>query len=148
MSTRCSIKYGDKFHLYNECLDNENVYLEIEMDEDAEVHGKHVTIKIPAEIWEVLREHSQMKNYDLVDKTDEQIYKDVLVEVEERIERYKNAPEKQKGLYSMFGCIPFGSAEDPAEDQIMRGLEYYHNLKTRQCEIVKKYEEILSKQRP
>jgi len=30
MSTRCTIRYGDKWHLYEECLDDTAVYLELE----------------------------------------------------------------------------------------------------------------------
>ena len=29
MSTRCTISYDDTFHLYEECFDNHNVYLEL-----------------------------------------------------------------------------------------------------------------------
>lgn len=30
MSTKCSLAYGDTFHLYQECFDEDNVYLELE----------------------------------------------------------------------------------------------------------------------
>jgi len=30
MSTRCTIAYDDTFHLYQECFENDNVYLKLE----------------------------------------------------------------------------------------------------------------------
>jgi len=30
MSTRCTIRHGDRWHLYEECLDDSSVYLELE----------------------------------------------------------------------------------------------------------------------
>lgn len=30
MSTRCSIAYSDDFHLYQECFENDNVYLRLD----------------------------------------------------------------------------------------------------------------------
>jgi len=30
MSTRCTISYDDAYHLYEECFDNNNIYLELD----------------------------------------------------------------------------------------------------------------------
>ena len=32
MSTRCTISYDDQFHLYQECFENDNVYLTLDGD--------------------------------------------------------------------------------------------------------------------
>ena len=54
MSTKSSLAYGDNFHLYQECFDEENVYLELESVE-FEASRDRVTVSIPVAIWEVIR---------------------------------------------------------------------------------------------
>jgi len=56
MSTKASISYGDRHHFYEECLDNNNVYLEVNKPPGIELShrdfdGTTATIIIPIEIW-------------------------------------------------------------------------------------------------
>ena len=37
MSTRCTIGYGDQFHLYEECFDTQHVYLRLDEAFEAEM---------------------------------------------------------------------------------------------------------------
>ena len=56
MSTKASISYSDKHHFYEECLDNSNVYLEVNNPPGVELShrdfsGVTATLIIPIEIW-------------------------------------------------------------------------------------------------
>ena len=53
MSTKCTISYDDKYHLYEECLDTSIVYLSIET-EIWEFRNNEVTVGIPIDIWRKL----------------------------------------------------------------------------------------------
>jgi len=59
MSTKCTIEYKKDaqhdlpdFHLYNDCFDDENLYLEMDCKFDA--NNKGVTVVIPWKLWNVL----------------------------------------------------------------------------------------------
>jgi hypothetical protein len=62
MSTKGSLAYGEGFHLYNECFEDHNVYLQV----------GGVTMEIPIEVWEVVRKRGAT-DLRLADKTDEQL---------------------------------------------------------------------------
>ena len=56
MSTKASISHSDKHHFYEECLDNNNVYLEVNNPPGVELShrdlsGVTATLIIPIEIW-------------------------------------------------------------------------------------------------
>lgn len=53
MSTKCTIRYGDHFHLYQDCFDENNVELRIEdvqFESSASVSGTSVKIVIPIKL--------------------------------------------------------------------------------------------------
>lgn len=51
MSTRCTVLYDEKWHLYEEILDHEGLYLELEgSDIDYEVSPGYISVRIPNEI--------------------------------------------------------------------------------------------------
>ena len=56
MSTKCSIGYGDDFHLYEECFDQDKIYIELNGDQhDLEVEflgkNKSFTVAIDITTW-------------------------------------------------------------------------------------------------
>ena len=50
MSTKCTLKYGDDYHFYEECFDMEHVYLEID-GADFSACKDGVMVEIPRRIW-------------------------------------------------------------------------------------------------
>lgn len=73
MSTKCSMAYGDKFHLYTDCLDqHSSVYLQLDTAE-FEASQSHVAIRIPLAIWEYVRLYSPA-NYELADLSDKELH--------------------------------------------------------------------------
>jgi hypothetical protein len=53
MSTKCTIRYGDQFHLYQDCFDEDNVELKIEnvpFESSASASGTSVTLVIPIKL--------------------------------------------------------------------------------------------------
>ena len=61
MSTKASISYSDKHHFYEECLDNSNVYLQIDNPPGLQVDfweasQGSATLVIPIEIWRQVAE--------------------------------------------------------------------------------------------
>jgi hypothetical protein len=55
MSTKCTISYNEKYHLYQECYENNNVWLSLDHPGDFEVSqdaGKpRLKVAIPIELW-------------------------------------------------------------------------------------------------
>jgi len=56
MSTKASISHSNRHHFYEECLDNSNVYLEVNKPPGVELShrdfsGTTATLIIPIEIW-------------------------------------------------------------------------------------------------
>lgn len=54
MSTKCTIGYGDDWHLFNECFENDNVHLILENMEfsvDKSTNKSSVRVQIPIETW-------------------------------------------------------------------------------------------------
>ena len=66
MSTKCTIAYTKKFHLYKECFDENSVYLEKDVD------ASSITVEIPIYIWEYIRNFS-VCSFDLIEKSDEEL---------------------------------------------------------------------------
>ncbi len=55
MSTKATIKYGDSFHLYNDCFDDDAIYLELngkfEIEFSVSEEGnQYLTVRIPNKI--------------------------------------------------------------------------------------------------
>ena len=53
MSTKASIAYGDGFHFYQECLDEDNVYLELEKVSFVATENS-VMVQIPMHVWKTI----------------------------------------------------------------------------------------------
>lgn len=143
MSTKATLAYGDKFHLYLECLDDENVYLELEASE-YEAHPGSITVQIPLPIWEVIRTY-QGANFDLVDKTDDELQKYAEDFVHDRLRRIKEHPGKGS-IAGLFGFMTYGSADDPVSDQIQRGVADMKVRREKQQELQKAIDDLKAKQ--
>jgi hypothetical protein len=135
MSTKSSIAYGPNFHLYNDAFDEENVYLELN-EADFEASRNHVTLTIPAFIWEHIRQFAGV-DLSLAGKTEEQIRLEVEEAVDERIKKY----EKQKGGI-MAGFLVYGSPNDPREEQIKAGVAYITEMRNRQNTIKEQIDQL------
>lgn len=134
MSTKCSLAYGDTFHLYQECFDEDNVYLELEGIE-YEATSERVMVSVPVAIWETIREYSIL-DLSHADKSDEEIQAMVIEAVDERIEKYHNCDdERQRNWTAIVGAIPYGLASNPRNEQIEQGIQYYRQQRERQSAI-------------
>jgi hypothetical protein len=136
MSTKSTIAYGNNFHFYHEVLDDNHVYLELEGMEFEAGYGR-VMVSIPIHIWEVIR-HLGEARLDLVNHTDEDLLKMVEDYVDERITECQEALRQDPDRASWFkfiGCLPYGGADEPREEQIKNGMEYYRRERRRQREV-------------
>ena len=134
MSTKASIAYSNNFHLYHECFDEENVYLELEGVE-FNASPNHVTVTIPVAIWETIRQHSVV-DLSYADKSDEEIKIMVEEQVERRIKKYLAASDEKKLKFiSLSGSMCYGTADLPRDEQIEKGIEYYFELRERQLTV-------------
>lgn len=60
MSTKCTVLYDEKFHLYNECFDGGGLYLSLEgSDIEYEVVPNRVVVRIPRYIVEEILNNSE-----------------------------------------------------------------------------------------
>lgn len=146
MSTKCSISYSNTHHLYNECFDNENIYLSLK-NCPFEVFNGEIMVGIPLHIWETIR-HKGGTDLSKADLTDDQLLQDVEREVDRRIREYQGATDndKLKSWLNFCGSFIFGGTKDPRESQIKLGMEYSINERTRQKAIKDKIEELKRKE--
>jgi hypothetical protein len=117
MSTKSTIAYGRNFHLYHEALDEDYVYLELEGTK-FEASNNRVMVSIPVHVWEVIR------RYPGIDLKDEA------------------AGERSKGLVSLSGSLAFGAADQPRDQQIAAGVEYFTKVREHQRQIKQAIEEL------
>lgn len=133
MSTKSTIAHGLNFHLYHEALDEDYVYLELEGTK-FEASYNRVMVPIPVHIWELIRRYPGI-DLKYADKTDAELRLHVEREVDERLTHYEEANERSKGLVSLAGSLPFGTADQPRDQQIAAGVEYFTKLREHQRQI-------------
>ena len=136
MSTKATIAHGDNFHFYHEVLDDDHVYLRMQTTQYEAGYGS-VTVQIPIHIWETIR-HLGGARLDLVDKTDADLLATVQADVDSRIVDYQKALRERPDRASWFrllGCLPYGGADSPREEQIEKGMEYFRHERQHQREI-------------
>lgn len=136
MSTKSTIAHGRGFHFYHEALDEDGVYLELE-DVEFEAGYRRVMVKIPVDVWEVIR-HTAPARLDLVNTSDEELRQTVELQVDERIAEYERAQgdTQREALVGLFG-----RADEPREEQVRQGLEYYTRERERQRQVVARMKE-------
>jgi hypothetical protein len=145
MSTKSTVAHGPNFHLYHEASDEDYVYLELEGTQ-FEASYNRVMVPIPVHIWEVIRRYPGV-DLKYADKTDAEIRSYVEEEVDERIKRYAEAGETSKGLVLLAGSLIFGMADQPRNQQITSGVEYFAKVRQHQREVKRAIEELVQAHR-
>jgi hypothetical protein len=136
MTVKATLAYGKNFHFYHEGLDNNHVYLELE-DVSYDAGYRRLMVAIPIDIWEVIRGLGGA-NLGLINASDDELIEMVKRKVEERIAGYESAcastPESAGWLRFTDSAV-FGSMDEPREQQVIRGVEYYKTERERQREV-------------
>jgi len=145
MSTKCSISYSENHHLYNECFDDDNIYLSLK-NCPFEVSNGGVMVSIPLYIWETIR-HKGAPDLSKADLTDDQLLQDVESQVDKRIKEYQEAVDndKLKSWLNFCGSFIFGGVDTSREEQVKSGMEYSKVERSRQKVIKSKIEELRKK---
>lgn len=141
MSTKSTLAHGPGFHLYHECFEQDTVYLQLEKTH-FECYPDRVTVAIPVVAWEVIRQ-SAGADFSWAAKSDDEIRLYVDHEVHQRITDFHN---KDSGsIKFIFGNCVFGSASEPMEKQIEKGLVYYFGERDRQQKLIKQIQDLVAK---
>jgi len=130
MSTKISLSYNDFIHVYNECFDEDNVFLDFRPSDQR--MGRIAIALDPSSavvIYSGLRSQIS-KILDNAKRSDDEIMGKVVSQVDKRI--------KSKGAFAVLGEIPYGSCEDPREDQIQRGFDYFAKHRDKNRNMVDK----------
>ncbi len=92
-------------------------------------------VPIPAHVWEHIRRYSGV-DLSLAGDSDDEIRTRVEAHVDERIERHAAIQDEDRlGLSRLLGSIPYGPADDPRDEQIARGVEYYAHRRDHQRQL-------------
>jgi hypothetical protein len=142
MSTKSTLVYGSGFHLYHECFEQDNVYLELEKAH-FECYPDRVTVAIPVVVWEVIRQ-SAGADFSWAAKSDDEIRSFVEQEVNSRITAFQ---DEDSGLKTfMFSNSVFGPVSEPRENQIEKGLAYYFGERDRQRKLLEQIQDLVAAQ--
>ena len=127
MSTKISLCYDDNTHIYQECGDDDHVYIK--------VHDRS-EVKVILGIEHVIalgRCLSYEKLATMAAITDEKIEKHVKESVAARL--------KSSGFEAMFGMLIYGFKEDPPEQQVERAVTYYKGRRDELAALLKAVEQ-------
>ena len=91
-------------------------------------------VPIPVHIWEVIRRYPGI-DLNYAEKTDTEIRLYVEREVDERLKLYEEANERSKGLVSLSASLAFGTADQPRDQQIAAGVEYFTKVREHHRQI-------------
>ena len=138
MSIKATLAYGKNFHLYSECMDDQNVYLSLDHCE-FEVFSNRCVLTIPLEIWETIRQHTNV-DFSLADKTDEELHKIAEEYIKNRMEMIKESPGNK--IIKLSGCMYYGDADDPIEKQINEGVKNLKEDRKKQRILLKKIKHV------
>lgn len=140
MSTKCSIAWGEKFHLYHEAFEDDGVHLELE-GADFEATPTGIRVKVPNAVMAMLKEKFKL-DVSHAQLTDEEILERATKFVDDRIRRVKDAKAigRSAGLISLLGGLHYGSAEAPREDQIAGGVAGMNETRARHAALLAEFE--------
>jgi hypothetical protein len=99
---------------------------------------RRVMVALPVDVWETLRGLAATQ-FDLVNASDAELVELVTLKVEERVSEYQEvrSSDAEKAETIRFkNSIMFGLADEPPEEQIERGIQYYQLERERQRAIV------------
>jgi hypothetical protein len=137
MTVKTTLAYGKNFHFYQEALNNNFVYLELE-DVPYDIGYRRIMVAIPIDIWVTIRSLGEAQ-LDLINLSDSELMELTTKQVGVRIAEYEKLrssnPEKAE-LLRFKNSLIFGSADEEREVQIKRGLEYFMTERERQRQIV------------
>lgn len=137
MTIKTTLAYGRNFHFYQEGLNSNYIYLELE-DAPYDVGYRRIMIAIPVDVWETIRVLGSTQ-LDLVNSSDTDIIEFVERKVTERIadyERIRSASPDKASTHRFDDFATFGPADEDREKQIKRGIEYYKAERERQRGII------------
>jgi hypothetical protein len=129
MSTRRTLWYGDKYHLYQDGFYDENVYLDIK-----DSRFDSLILKIPLTVWKEMRQHTIQPNERYLDFSETELRVEAEREVDEHrahLEEVRAKGGKHAGLRMMFGSFVFGSPDTPREEMIEHFIECYRRGRNR-----------------
>ncbi len=144
MSTKVTLAHSHEapsFHFYEECLDGENVYLELRgADIEFEASANRVMVRIPNEVWEAIR-HKGAPDLQYAEWSDEDVEAHVGERVDKRIAGYQKCKEDvRKGLIRLVGSTLYGYPSDPRESQMTMGTTHFRYLRDKQLAMKKRIE--------
>ena len=132
MSTKCSMYWDGNLHIYQECFDENHIYIE---REEKELHIKiELDLKQTISLARCFDYESLKKQASL---TDEKIDEHVRAVVKARLN--SNAP-----ISRISGSLVYGFADDPEDLQIEKASNHY---KTRRNDLKKILDELESGRR-
>lgn len=147
MSTKLSLAHGEHFHLYNECFDDQHVYLELGNTEfevtqiqrpNSKEFNTRVMVRIPLETWITIQQ-VKPPHMELADKNDQELLEMVRHQVNERIARYKAASsDRLRTFESVHGSFVYGRADTARSVQIQRGLAHITKKRDQQRAILER----------
>jgi DNA-binding Lrp family transcriptional regulator len=130
---KTTLAYGRNFHFFQERLENNFVYLELE-DAPYDVGYRRIMVAIPVDVWEVIRNLGELR-LDLVDADDEELMGLVESKVDKRMVEYarvRSSDTEKAELLRFNDSMAFGAADEEREKQVTRGLEYFRTERERQ----------------
>lgn len=138
MSTKCSITHVADFHLYNDLLDDEHVFLQLERV-DFEVASGSVTVRIPVHIWEYLR---RFPGADLSDAnvSNDQILREATEAVDSRLVKVASASAEQCSLIEIGGSLVMGGVDLPRDRQIANYVAYREAQRAQKQKVLARVE--------
>ncbi|NOU23772.1 MAG: hypothetical protein HOO93_18650 [Methyloglobulus sp.] len=142
MSTKSTLVYGPGFHLYHECFEPDNVFLELEKAH-FECYPDSVTVAIPVVVWEVIRQ-SAGADFSWAAKSDNEIQSFVEQEVHGRITAFQDEDSRSKRFLFVDNSV-FGLASEPRENQIENGVAYYFGERDRQRKLFEQIQDLVAK---
>jgi hypothetical protein len=137
MTVKTTLAYGRNFHFYLQAHENNYVYLELE-DVPYEVGYRRVMLALPVDVWETLRGLAATQ-LDLVNASDAELIELVTLKVDERVSEYQrslSSGAEKADMVRFKNSIMFGTADEPPEEQVERGIQYYKLERERQRAIV------------
>lgn len=143
------------FHLYTEAGCSDTVYLDLHTGDERQYRGQ--SIDIPIAVWEAIRTKTIWQN-DLVGKTAADLREIAIKYVEKREHDFHECvgtrmkagdsveqAMKQCGLIKFFGCMGYGSGDEPKRTQIRKGLASLRKERARQEKIQKQIDAMKAK---
>lgn len=144
MNAEKVVASGDEFYFYKESGNQDQICLKLFGDIDFEASSKSVMVKIPAAVWETIRQTAAVK-FDLVDKTEAELRAIVETEVRENLAHRKSGQCEKSGQgnsgnnrFTLNKSLAYKTSNEPLEQQIENGLNYYRKQRLFQQETLEK----------